>query len=229
GNEELNEYIWNWWAYLVQKPQKKPRTILVLKSTLQQCGKNIITDFIGDNVLGQHLHYATSDLEKILGRFNSAIQARKLIVMNETGMSSGDWHRFNGHLKSLITEGKVSIERKGLELKRLNDFAGYMVTSNQDTPIKIDIGDSRVVCFDVSARCRGNKAYFKRLGNVLDHPDAPGVVMRYLLSHDLSDFEPQEIPATKMKEEIMRNQLPNPIRFIIDYISSWYKDKVAKP
>ena len=114
-NEEFNEYIWNWWAYLVQKPQKKPRTILVLKSTLQQCGKNIITDFIGDKVLGEHLHYATSDLEKILGRFNSAIQARKLIVMNETGMSSGEWHRFNGHLKSLITERMVAIERKGLE------------------------------------------------------------------------------------------------------------------
>jgi uncharacterized protein YcaQ len=115
-----------------------------------------ITDFIGDKVLGQHLHFATSDLEKILGRFNSAIQARKLIVMNETGMSSGEWHKFNGHLKSLITEGKVAIERKGLETKRLKDFAGYMVTSNQDAPLKIDIGDSRIVCFEVSARCRGN-------------------------------------------------------------------------
>src|SRR2546421_12330981 len=103
-NEELNEYIWNWWAYLVQKPEQKPRTILVLKSTLQQCGKNIITDFIGNKVLGSHLHFATSDLEKILGRFNGAIQARKLIVMNKTGMSSGEWHRFNEHLKSLITE-----------------------------------------------------------------------------------------------------------------------------
>ena len=112
------------------------RSILVLKSTLQQCGKNIITDFIGDKVLGPHLHFATSDLEKILGRFNSAIQARKLIVMNETGMSSGDWHRFNGHLKSLITEGMVTIERKGLKSKRLDDFAGYMVTSNQDARSK---------------------------------------------------------------------------------------------
>ncbi len=186
GNEELNEYIWNWWAYLVQKPQKKPRTILVLKSTLQQCGKNIITDFIGDKVLGKHLHYATSNLEKILGRFNSAIQARKLIVMNETGMSNGDWHRFNGHLKSLIMEGKVSIKRKGLELKRLNNFAGYMVTM-------------------------------------------PGVVMLYLLSRDLSKFKPGKIPTTKMKIDTMRDQLPNPIRFIIDYISSWSEDQVAKP
>jgi len=123
--------------------------------------------------------------------------------MNETGMSSGDWHRFNGHLKFFIMEGIVTIERKDLKSKRIDDFAGYIVTSNQDAPIKIDIEDSRVVCYDISSYCRGNTAYFKRLEKVLDHSDTPGVVMQYLLSHDLSDFEPQEIPATKMKEEIM--------------------------
>ncbi|GES94184.1 hypothetical protein GLOIN_2v1877063 [Rhizophagus clarus] len=32
--------------------------------------------------------------------------------MNETGMSSAEWHRFNGHLKFHITEGMVSIECK---------------------------------------------------------------------------------------------------------------------
>ena len=168
-------------------------------------------------------------MDKILRRFNSAIQARKLIVMNETGMSSGEWHKFNGHLKSLITEGMVSIERKGIETKRIRDFTGFMVTSNQDAPLKIDMGDSHVVCFDVSSRCRGNTAYFKRLGKVLDHPDASGVVMKYLLSRDLSDFEPQEIPATKMKSDIMRDQLPTPIRFIINHISPWCEDKVSKP
>jgi hypothetical protein len=171
--------------------------------------------------LGSHLHFATSDLEKILGRFNSAIQAQKLIVMNETGMSSGEWHRFNGHLKSLITERMVAIERKGLETIRINDYAGYMVTSNQDAPLKIDIGDSRIVCFDVSAHCRDNIGYFDRLGEILDHPDAPGVVMKYLLSRDLSNWSPGKIPITKMKIETMRRQLPNSIRFIIDYIVSW--------
>ena len=32
-----------------------------------------------------------------------------------------------------------------------------------------------------------------------------------------------------MKIETMREQLPNPIRFIIDYISSWSEDQVGKP
>ena len=97
-------------------------------------------------------------------------------------MSSGKWHKFNRHLKSLIIEGKVAIERKGLETRRLKDFTGYMVTSNQDAPLKIDIGDSRIVCFEVSARCRDNIPYFDWLGEILDHPDALGAVMAYLLS-----------------------------------------------
>ena len=52
--------------------------------------KNILIDFIGKKVFSLELFYGTSDLGKILGRFNSAIQAQKLIVMNKTGMSSGD-------------------------------------------------------------------------------------------------------------------------------------------
>ena len=143
-------------------------------------------------------------------------------------MSSGKWHKFNEHLKSLITEGRVAIECKSLETKRLKDFTGYIITSNQDVPLKIDIGDSRVVCFNVSTRCRGNTKYFKRLGNILDHSDAPGVVMKYLLSLDISDFDPQEIPATKMKSDIMRDQLSNSIRFIIDYIRSWAEDSIVR-
>ena len=45
-------------------------------------------------------------------------------------MSSEKWHRFNRHLKSLITERMVAIERKGLKTIRINDYARYMVTSN---------------------------------------------------------------------------------------------------
>ncbi len=62
--------------------------ILVLKSILQQYEKNIITNFIDDKVLKEYLYFAISDLKKILRYFNSAIQAQKLIIMNEIEMSS---------------------------------------------------------------------------------------------------------------------------------------------
>ena len=91
--------------------------------------------------------------------------------MNETGMASGDWHKYNDHLKSLITEDYFTIERKGLELKVIKDYAGFIVLSNHDAPLRVEMGDGRIVCFDVSSRCKGNTAYFKRLASVLEHPD----------------------------------------------------------
>ncbi|PKK60710.1 hypothetical protein RhiirC2_718919 [Rhizophagus irregularis] len=142
-------------------------------------------------------------------------------------MSSAKWHKFNEHLKFLITEGRVSIERKGIETKRIRDFTWFIVTSNQDAPLKIDIEDFRVVCFDVFSHCRGNTKYFKQLGKVLDHPDTPEVVMIYLLNRDLSDFEPEEIPAIKIKVDIMHDQLSSSIRFIIDYITSRAEDRTS--
>ncbi|GES96777.1 hypothetical protein GLOIN_2v1877063 [Rhizophagus clarus] len=46
---------------------------------------------------------------------------------------------------------------------------------------------------------------------ILDHPDATGVIMKYLLTRDLLNWNSREIPATKMKKEIMRDQLSNSI------------------
>ena len=63
-----------------------------------------------------------------------------------------------------------------------------MIISNQNTLIKIDIGDSHIVCFDISACCKGNTKYFKRLENILDHLDISGIVMKYFLSHNLSNL-----------------------------------------
>ncbi|CAG8549884.1 16032_t:CDS:2, partial [Cetraspora pellucida] len=226
-NNVLSEYVLNWFSYLVQYPDKKPGTVLVLRSP-PRSGKNILTDFIGKEVLGQELFFASSDLGKVLGRFNSCIQARKLILLNETGMASGEWHKANDHLKSLITEPYVTIECKGLEPKTIKDFAGYIVLSNHDAPLRIEMGDGHIVCLDVSPRCKGNMEYFKRLGKILDNPNTPGVFMNYLLKRDLSDWIPQNIPNTKMRADTMRDQLPNPIRFIINYISLWSVERIDK-
>jgi hypothetical protein len=47
--------------------------------------------------------------------------------MNETSMSSGEWHRFNGYLKFLITDGKVNIECKSQDPMDLKDYFAFIV------------------------------------------------------------------------------------------------------
>ena len=80
-----------------------------------------------------------------------------------------------------------------------------MITSNQNTPLKIDIEDSHIIYFDISARYKDNIPYFNWLEEILDHSDALEVVMSYLLSHNLSKFKPGKISTTKMKIDTMRD------------------------
>lgn len=51
-DETIFEYVMNWLAHLVQRPDVKIGTAILLKSQSQRVGKNIITDFIGNFVIG---------------------------------------------------------------------------------------------------------------------------------------------------------------------------------
>ena len=97
----------------------------------------------------------------------------------------------------------MTIECKGLEPKTIKDFVRYIVLSNHDTSLRIEMDDRRIVCLDVSSRCKGNIKYFKCLRKILDNPNIPNVFMNYLLKYDLSDWIPQNIFNTKMRAKIM--------------------------
>ena len=114
SDKKLAEHFIQWIWFLIFCPAVISETVLVLRSLLW-CGKNIFTDFIQKSLFSSELVYSTFDLGKILEKFNSPIQGYKLIIMNEMGMASGEWHKANDYLKSLIIEDYVSIERKGLE------------------------------------------------------------------------------------------------------------------
>ena len=123
----------------------------------------------------------------------------------------------------------MTIECKGLEPKTIKDFARYIILSNHDVPLRIEMGDGRIVCLDVSSRCKENMEYFKCLGKILDNPNTPGVFMNYLFKRNLSDWISQNISNMKMRAEIMQDQLPNSIQFIIDHTSSWPVEKIDRP
>jgi len=144
-------------------------------------------------------------------------------------MASGEWHKANNYLKSLIIEPYVTIKCKGLKPKAIKDFAGYIVLSNYDASLRIEMGDGHIICLDVSSRYKGNMEYFKCLGKILDNPNTPDIFMNYLLKHDFSDWILQNIPNTKIRAKTMQDQLLNPIQFIIDHTFLWPVEKIDRP
>ena len=222
-NKELATYLFNWLAFLVQKPDKKPGTAILMRSP-PRCGKNMIIDFIGEKVLGRENFFSTTRLHDVMGRFNGIIRAKKLIVLNECDMTGSEWHGANNQLKGLITEPYVNIEEKGIDTKHINDFAGYMILSNHAMPIRIELGDERFVALDVSARYKGNRKYFTELFRLTEHPDTASSFMAWLLSRNIADWNPRDVLNTKMKQELIEASMPNPQRFMLEYIDRYWPE-----
>ncbi|GET57266.1 poxvirus D5 protein [Rhizophagus irregularis DAOM 181602=DAOM 197198] len=200
-DKQLTIYILNWLAFLIQNPDKKP-----------------------ERILGRENFLSTTRLEDVMGRFNAAVRAKKLIILNECDMSGKEWHGANNRLKSLITEPYISIEEKGIDVKVIDDFAGYMILSNHAMPIRIEMGDERFVALNVLAKYKGNREYFSSLVKVLENLDTVSSFMSYLLSRDLTGFNPRSIPDTQMKRELIEASIPNPQRFIQYYLEMMWPD-----
>ena len=67
---------------MVQKPGEKPKVALVFISE-QGIGKNIYWERLIKNLLGKSYYFQTAKQEKILGRFNSVIKDKLVIILDE--------------------------------------------------------------------------------------------------------------------------------------------------
>ncbi|GET67077.1 D5-like helicase-primase [Rhizophagus irregularis DAOM 181602=DAOM 197198] len=108
-------------------------------------------------------------------------------------MSGKEWHGANNRLKSLITEPYISIEEKGIDVKVIDDFAGYMILSNHAMPIRIEMGDERFVALNVSAKYKGNREYF---GSLVKYPESQRFIQYYLEMMWPDNCDTLEIPCT---------------------------------
>jgi len=173
GNVELYNYILDWIAHIVQHGTKT-RTVLVLCGQ-HGVGKNIISDFLINKVIGTDYSADCRNIESITSKFNANFQHKLLTVINEANFE-GDpthFHRVFDMMKDLIVNPRNIIERKGIDSCNEDDFNNYIITSNNDTPIKLEDGDRRYTVIKCSSAKKGNTGYFNNLakyttGNLSD-------------------------------------------------------------
>lgn len=130
GNPEHYHWVMAWMADIFQYPNSKPGTAL---SIVGQPGSG--KSFIGHHVLRKIIGYrhsaVVSDISAILGNFNQDSSA-KLFIQCDEALSTRqkvDAHR----MKALITDPRKRVEPKGIDAFEVNDYAQYLLTSNDIT------------------------------------------------------------------------------------------------
>ncbi|KAK9793478.1 hypothetical protein WJX73_006762 [Symbiochloris irregularis] len=139
GNTYVYDYILNWMAYPLKVKRKTGVCLVVISD--QGYGKGTIAhDLLGVHIYGEVLNdrqsgsYAQiTDIEHIVGKFNTASCMRLLINADECS-SFGGAYKQNNKLKSLITSTTRLMEAKGLDPVNISDFANFLMTTNNDEP-----------------------------------------------------------------------------------------------
>lgn len=162
GNEEHYQFVVSWMAELIQRPEHKPGCAIVMKGG-KGSGKGTLVKPLA-SMLGRHYMYVSS-MQALLGNFNSHLGEAVLVFADEA-LWGGD-KKADGALKSLITEPKMVLEKKGIDKVLINSHHHVIMATNEDWVVPATVGERRYMvlqCADISDK---TKAYFDAIHSEL--------------------------------------------------------------
>ena len=198
-NDEHFQWLLKFVAHIFQFPERKPGVGIVFNGS-QGTGKDSFWNFISA-ILGSELAMNTSDIERdLFGNFNGNSAHKLLIKMEETSVST--MLRFKEKIKSAVTATTGTYNQKYAKPVEMNSHERYISTSNDDVPVLIEDTDRRFVLFTPSERFRGEFCA------EYDNPQFQRAFYDYLLSVDLTDYDPRNRPITQTYEDVKTASAP---------------------
>jgi hypothetical protein len=201
GNELLYNYVLDWVAFILQNVGKKTGTNIILQG-LQGVGKGRFCDVVAELFAG-YSNPNINKIDEITGQFNAVLEGKVLIVLNEARSVDEEKNTNYDVLKSITTDETFTINEKNVPRFYAENVVNLIISTNNVYPVKIEASDRRYVVL----RCCGvhinDFDYWKRLSDGFT-VDFYNNLYTFLLSRDISQFNPRVIPMTEEKLDLIR-------------------------
>ena len=218
--DTIFKYVMGWIATMIQNPGVKNETAIILKG-LQGIGKNRFTDIISELLAGYSCKNVT-DMNELTGSFNSVVENKMLIVLNELKNNGEDrMVNFNA-LKSIITDDTIRINEKNQPRRTAENVANFIFCTNNAYPVKIEVGDRRYVVLNVNGKYKGQFDYFSALMKGCTN-EFYANLLTFFMKYDLSTFNVRDIPMTDAKQDLIEASRSPVDQFICDHYDSLVK------
>jgi len=219
--EPLYNYFLDWLAHIFQKPTEKTNTAIILKGQ-QGCGKSITCEFIGHLLNYDKYYYKTADpLKDLFGSFNSIGGSKMLIALEETesNVSSKIYER----MKEAITATKRTLNEKFVKERKQNDYARYILATNNEAALKIDDNERRMVCIECSQSRIDTVKYSVTYAKALFNKKAQVLFYRDLLNRNIEAKSWSDYPKSAYYMRALQ-QTTSPINlFLCDIINNSFE------
>lgn len=194
-DSDLYEYILDWMAHIIQKPENKVDKALVLRGS-QGTGKGVFIEEFG-KLLDNTYHHLTN-MGPLVGRFNSELVNRLLVFADE--ITWGGKRSEGSRLKTFISENKQNIEFKGKDVVPMTNFARLVIASNHDWVVPVEGGDRRYVIIDIDDRNKEDKKYFSDMIKDMSNGGREALMYK-LVNRDISERDWSVIPNTLARQD----------------------------
>lgn len=220
-DETLNTYLLSWFHTIFTKPRFKSRVAIVLKSSEKQIGKGIIiNDFLIPFVFGNKYSMSIAGLDTVVSRFNDIMMNKIFISCDELSTIDGGYHQSFDVLKKLITDPTIKIEIKNGRIFIYPNYSNFIMSTNHDFTIKIEVADARYLVLECNPYYKRNFKYFENLAATFNQETADHfysyICHAMFVGGDVSRVaDVRAIPMTTLKKDMIFQGLQSPVRFMM--------------
>ena len=206
------DYLLNWHAQIVQAPGEVSGVAVVFRSEQEGVGKNLWLDWFGRKILGADLYNSTANIDQLLGKFANGVHQKLLVNLDET--KGRDTFAHGERIKNAITATHTHYEAKGLDSIQTANYARWVFTTNNSTPVPVGAHDRRFVCFDCIEDQANDPEYFNPLRAWMREDLHAAAFLAHLKSLDLSAVDwVNDRPRTQLWEDLRIVGIPVIARF----------------
>jgi len=142
-NPDYYNWVINWLAVLYQYPTYRFSTSIIFIGA-KGSGKGMFTKVM--QKIFAHCCYAANSKD-LISNFNSQLFENKLLLIANEIVDQNKKYQFSNDLKEMITEEKISVERKFTDRYEAKNYVKTIFFSNSNMPIVIEEGDRRYAVF----------------------------------------------------------------------------------
>jgi len=212
--EQCYEYVLNWLASILQDPENKPQTAIVLRSIAKGVGKNDFTYMLSRMIGNEYYNQSDNPERDLFGGFNDLFDKKILINLDEGDKKSTQ--RFYEELKAKITNDTSNIRKK---FKSVNSnvrlYVNFIFTTNNDG-VHIDVESRRFQLFEcVNPKRSREDAHWCAIRKAL-RESTGGMLLFYrmLMARDIRHYDFSKPIETPFLMRAKRNCLPAPLSFL---------------
>lgn len=216
------QYLWWWIADMIQRPGVKPGVVPVLCGS-EGCGKSLF-GLIICKLMGEG-RYLDTNMENIVGNFNSLIEGRIFVLINEYNKALNSTQACA--FKALITDREVTINEKHAVQRESSSRHRFMITTNDHNVVP----SSRRPWYIRSTLelKRREDDMLNRLWRIVDNPKALAAIYRMFRDTDiLASFGADTIhpPNSALNREFRRSANPY-IAFAFYLVNTVWRGEIA--